>query len=105
MHGHTMSMQTHAPPTAHPTSPHYSQFEARNNWAGWGIFIGMYTGMVALFLPAVVFIAGAGFVFGFWKGLLAVWIGGAAGQALAFLLARYLIKDWVESFVARKWAK
>lgn len=24
----------------------------------------------------------------FWKGLLAVWIGGAVGQALAFLLAR-----------------
>ena len=44
--------------------------------------------MVALFLPGVVFILGAGFVFGFWRGLLAVWIGGAVGQALAFLLAR-----------------
>ncbi len=44
--------------------------------------------MVALFLPGVVLILGAGFVFGFWRGLLAVWAGGAVGQALAFLLAR-----------------
>lgn len=49
---------------------------------------GMYTVMVALFLPGVVLILGAGFVFGFWRGLLAVWAGGAVGQALAFLLAR-----------------
>lgn len=80
-------------------------FQARNNWAGWGIFVGMYCAFVALFLPGVVLIIGAGFVFGFWKGLLAVWIGGAVGQALAFLLARYLLKDWVESFVKGKWAK
>lgn len=45
--------------------------------------------MVALFLPGVVLILGAGFVFGFWRGLLAVWAGGAVGQALAFLLARW----------------
>ena len=44
--------------------------------------------MVALFLPGVVMIVGSGFVFGFWRGLLAVWAGGAVGQALAFLLAR-----------------
>lgn len=40
-------------------------FQARNNWGGWGIFVGMYTGLVALFLPGVVFIMGAGFVFGY----------------------------------------
>lgn len=27
----------------------------------------------------------------FWKGLLAVWIGGALGQPLAFLLARSVL--------------
>ena len=59
--------------------------------------------MVALFLPGVVFIMGAGFVFGFWRGLLAVWVGGAVGQALAFLLARYLLKDWVEKTIKKKW--
>lgn len=44
-------------------------------------------------------------MFGFWRGLLAVWIGGAVGQALAFLLARYLLRDWVESFIQQKWKK
>jgi uncharacterized membrane protein YdjX (TVP38/TMEM64 family) len=80
-------------------------FKRHNSWGGWGIFIGMYTGVVALFMPGVVFMMGAGFVFGFWRGLLAVWIGGSVGQALAFLLARYLLKDWVESVVTKKWRR
>jgi uncharacterized membrane protein YdjX (TVP38/TMEM64 family) len=80
-------------------------FKKRNGWDGWGIFIGFYTGIVALFIPGVVFILGSGFIFGFWRGLLAVWIGGAVGQALAFLLARYLLRDWVENFVRKKWSK
>lgn len=41
----------------------------------------------------------------FWKGLLAVWAGGAIGQAGAFLLARYLVRDLVVHYVARKWPK
>lgn len=80
-------------------------FQARNNWGGWGMFLGLYTVVVALFLPGVVLIVGAGFVFGFWKALLATWIGGAIGQAFAFLLARYLLADWVDSFVRVKWRK
>lgn len=80
-------------------------FKRRNGWGGWGVFIGFYAGVVALFMPGVVFILGSGFIFGFWRGLLAVWIGGAVGQALAFLLARYLLRDWVETFVRTKWRK
>ncbi|KAL4858718.1 TVP38/TMEM64 family membrane protein [Chlorella vulgaris] len=80
-------------------------FQRHNGWAGWGIFVGMYTATVALFLPGVILILGAGFVFGFWRGLLAVWAGGAVGQALAFLLARYLFHGWVESTLKRKWEK
>jgi uncharacterized membrane protein YdjX (TVP38/TMEM64 family) len=80
-------------------------FQKHNGWAGWGIFIPMYIGVVALFIPGVIFITGAGFVFGFWRGLLAVWIGGAVGQALAFLLARYLLHDWVHDFVSKKWSR
>ena len=34
-----------------------------------------------------------------------MWIGGAIGQALAFLLARYLLRDWVENFIRSKWKK
>lgn len=82
-----------------------SWFKERNGWGGWGVYVGFYTGVVALFIPGVVFIMGAGFIFGFWRGLLAVWIGGAVGQALAFLLARYLLQDWVESFIRKKWKR
>ena len=42
----------------------------------------------------------------FWKGLLAVWIGGGIGQSMAFLLARYLIGDFVSGLLrgkSRKW--
>lgn len=66
-------------------------FQKRSGWAGWGIFLGVYTAVVALLLPAVWMVLGAGFVFGFWRGLLAVWVGGAIGQSAAFLLARYLL--------------
>ncbi|KAL4428039.1 hypothetical protein ABPG75_002128 [Micractinium tetrahymenae] len=82
-----------------------SWFQRHNGWGGWGIFVGMYTAVVALFLPGVVLILGAGFIFGFWRGLLAVWAGGAVGQALAFLLARYLFRSWVENTLRHKWAK
>lgn len=34
-----------------------------------------------------------------------MWVGGAIGQALSFLLARYLVKDAVTYYVARKWKK
>jgi uncharacterized membrane protein YdjX (TVP38/TMEM64 family) len=39
-------------------------FQRRNSWGGWGVFVGMYTLLVALFIPGVAFIMGAGFVFG-----------------------------------------
>ena len=32
-----------------------------------------------------------------------MWVGGAVGQALAFLLARYLLRDWVEATIRGKW--
>jgi len=76
-------------------------FQARSGWAGWGAFIGVYTAVVALLLPAVWLVLGGGFVFGFWRGLLAVWVGGAVGQAAAFLLARYLLAGCVAGALGR----
>ena len=40
-------------------------FQNQNNWAGWGIFLAMYTANVSLLLPGIVLILGAGFIFGF----------------------------------------
>ncbi|KAK9819408.1 hypothetical protein WJX74_000272 [Apatococcus lobatus] len=78
-------------------------FEKRNNWVGWSCFLLLYCVDVALFLPGLVLILAAGFVFGFWKGFLAVWAGGSVGQALAFLLARHLLRDWVAGFLRGRW--
>lgn len=81
-------------------------FERQNSWwPGWVSFLLLFITAVTLFLPGVALILGAGFVFGFWKGLLAVWVGGAIGQGCSFLLARYLVRDWVVTYIARKWSK
>ena len=81
-------------------------FEKQNNWIGWTCFTLLYMINIAILLPGIFMILGAGFVFGFWKGLLAVWLGGGIGQSLAFLLARYLVGDWVSALVrgkSKKW--
>jgi uncharacterized membrane protein YdjX (TVP38/TMEM64 family) len=39
-------------------------FQKQNNWAGWAIFLAMYTANVSLLLPGIVLILGSGFVFG-----------------------------------------
>ena len=39
-------------------------FEKRNNWVGWSCFLLLYCVDVALFLPGLVLILAAGFVFG-----------------------------------------
>ncbi len=40
-------------------------FQNQNNWAGWAIFLAMYTANVSLLLPGIVLILGAGFIFGY----------------------------------------
>ncbi|KAK9846466.1 hypothetical protein WJX81_004574 [Elliptochloris bilobata] len=81
-------------------------FEKQNNWIGWTCFTLLYCLNISILLPGILFILAAGFVFGFWKGLLAVWLGGGVGQSLAFLLARYLVGGWVSALArgkSKKW--
>lgn len=52
------------------------------------IFVAIEAASVTLLIPVVPLIVGAGLVFGFAKGLLCVWAGGALGQLGAFLLSR-----------------
>ena len=39
-------------------------FQHRNNWVGWTCFLLLYTANISLFLPGILLIMGAGFVFG-----------------------------------------
>ncbi|HET9961881.1 MAG TPA: TVP38/TMEM64 family protein [Nitrospiraceae bacterium] len=62
-----------------------------------GLFIFAYCTVVGLSLPggAIMTLAG-GFLFGSALGTLYVNVGATTGATLAFLAARYLLRDWVE---------
>jgi uncharacterized membrane protein YdjX (TVP38/TMEM64 family) len=61
------------------------------------IFIAAYCLLVAVSLPgAVFFTLAGGFLFGIAWGTLYVNLGATSGATLAFLSARYLLRDWVE---------
>jgi len=61
------------------------------------LFIGVYILQTAFSLPggAILTLAG-GFLFGSMLGTLYVNLGATTGATLAFLAARYLLRDWVE---------
>ena len=61
------------------------------------IFILTYIAVTGLSLPgAVILTLAGGFVFGGVFGTLFVNLGATTGATLAFLAARYLLRDWVE---------
>ena len=67
-----------------------------------GIFIFIYISVVALSIPgAAILSLTAGFLFGLW-GVFYVNIGATIGAILAFLVARYLIGDWLQKRYAEK---
>jgi uncharacterized membrane protein YdjX (TVP38/TMEM64 family) len=75
-------------------------------WIGglgpWGlaIFVLLYMAATVLLLPAVVLTLGAGAVFGVVWGFVAVSVGATLGAIAAFLIGRYLARDWVATRVA-----
>lgn len=61
-----------------------------------GFFL-LYVAVTALSIPgAAVMTLAAGAVFGLLKGTLLVSFASSVGATLAFLLARFLLRDWVE---------
>lgn len=66
-------------------------------------FIGVYIVAVALSLPgATILTLCAGAIFGSVTGTLVVNIGATVGATLAFLVARFLLRDWVEKKFGEK---
>ncbi len=74
-----------------------------NDWvgqmgtAGIFIFILVYAVATVLLAPGAILTIGAGFAFGLWKGFLAVSVGATLGASLAFLVARFIAREKVES--------
>lgn len=75
--------------------------DALNGWlADAGIwaplaFMALYAAATVFFLPGSVLTLAAGAVFGAVPGALYSLIGATLGAAIAFLVARYLVADWV----------
>jgi uncharacterized membrane protein YdjX (TVP38/TMEM64 family) len=64
------------------------------------VYVGVYVLATVFFLPGSVLTIGAGFLFGVVKGTIVVSVGSTTGAALAFLISRYLARDWVSQKAA-----
>ena len=69
----------------------------------WGAiaFILLYTLATVAFFPGTILTLGAGVVFGIFFGSLYVFIGATLGAIAAFLVGRYLARDWVAKKIER----
>jgi uncharacterized membrane protein YdjX (TVP38/TMEM64 family) len=76
---------------------HLLAFTEANYTVAVAFFVIAYCAVVGLSLPggAIMTLAG-GFLFGSVLGTLYVNVGATVGATLAFLVARYLLRDWVE---------
>jgi len=74
-----------------------------DNMGAWGVllFMVVFSIGVILFLPASVMSLGAGFAYGIVLGSVLVTIAGTIGAIVAFLLSRYIARDWVTKIIAR----
>jgi uncharacterized membrane protein YdjX (TVP38/TMEM64 family) len=63
-------------------------------WGG-AFFVALYVLATVLFLPGFILTLAAGVLFGVVWGSVAVSVASIAGATLAFLIGRYLARDWV----------
>jgi uncharacterized membrane protein YdjX (TVP38/TMEM64 family) len=64
-------------------------------WLGPVVFIGLYIGAAVLFVPGSILTISAGVLFGLVDGTVYVSIGATLGATCAFLIGRYLARNWV----------
>ena len=72
-------------------------FASQNFWLAVAAYMGAYIAVTGLSLPgaAVMTLAG-GFIFGTVTGTIAVSFASTIGATLAFLAARFILRDWVQ---------
>ena len=76
----------------------FNQFYQENTFTTLAFYMGTYILVTALSLPgaAVMTLAG-GALFGFWVGTIVVSFASTIGATLAFLVSRFLLRDWVQN--------
>ncbi len=67
---------------------------------GMAIFVLLYVLATVLFLPGSILTLGAGALFGVLKGSIIVSISATLGATAAFLVGRYLARDWVATRIS-----
>ncbi len=75
----------------------FSQYYNEHQLLSLSIYFILYVFVTALSLPgaAVMSLAGAA-LFGFWPALVVVSFASSIGATLAFLISRFLLRDWVQ---------
>lgn len=70
----------------------------------WGpaLFVLLYVVATVLFLPGSILTLGAGAAFGLVRGVVVVSIAATLGATAAFLVGRYLARDWVAARIERR---
>jgi len=66
------------------------------------VFIGFYIAATVLFIPGSIITLAAGFLFGVGWGTLYVSIASVIGASLAFLIGRYVARDWISKKIESK---
>jgi uncharacterized membrane protein YdjX (TVP38/TMEM64 family) len=67
--------------------------------AGVLVYAALYMLATVLFVPGSILTLGAGFIYGLVQGSILVSVASTIGATLAFLVGRYLARDWVASKV------
>lgn len=76
----------------------FSDLYEANTFLVLGLYFVVYVTVTALSLPGALPISLAGgALFGFWTGLVVISFASTMGATLAFLVSRYLLRDWVQT--------
>ena len=73
-----------------------------HRYLAWVLFIVMYLIATVLVIPGTILTLSAGFAFGVPVGAMLVSVGSLAGACAAFLVGRFLAREWVAGRIA-KW--
>ncbi len=76
----------------------FAQLQAEHPFTVAAVYFLTYVLATALSIPgAVIITLAGGAIFGLWQGLLIVSFASTLGATLAFLVSRFLLRDWVEA--------
>ncbi len=78
-------------------------FRDAHPWGASALYFLLYVSVIGISIPgATVLTLAGGAVFGFWWGIVLVSFASSIGSTMAFLVSRYLLRDWVQQKFPRQ---